>query len=200
MTLEGVLGQRVETLSKGYKRRVGLAQALVHDPDVLIMDEPTDGLDPNQKHQVRELIRGMAQDKAVIISTHILEEVEAVCNRAAVIAAGRILADGTPDDLLARSPLHNAVRVQIAATDAERASADLSHLGSVGGVETLETANGTALLRVLPRDNASIAVDVGALLHDKGYQVRSLSTERGALDEVFREITVGAGEREISHA
>lgn len=200
VTLEGVLGQRVETLSKGYKRRVGLAQALVHDPDVLIMDEPTDGLDPNQKHQVRELIRGMAQDKAVIISTHILEEVEAVCNRAAVIAAGRILADGTPDDLLARSPLHNAVRVQIAATDAERASADLSHLGSVGGVETLETANGTALLRVLPRDNASIAVDVGALLHDKGYQVRSLSTERGALDEVFREITVGAGEREVSHA
>lgn len=200
VTLEGVLGQRVETLSKGYKRRVGLAQSLIHNPDVLIMDEPTDGLDPNQKHQVRELIRGMARDKAVIISTHILEEVEAVCNRATVIAAGRIRADGTPQDLLERSPLHNAVRVQIASTDAERATADLGGLAPVGKVETMQTVDGTALLRVMPKGNVSIAVEVGALLREKGYDVKSLETERGALDEVFREITVAAGEREVTHA
>lgn len=102
--LQGVLEQRIETLSKGFKRRVGLAQAILHDPPVLIMDEPTDGLDPNQKHTVRNLIRAMAADKAIIISTHILEEVDAVCTRAVIIDKGRIVADGTPSELLARSP------------------------------------------------------------------------------------------------
>ena len=94
--LQSVLEQMIETLSKGFKRRVGLAQALVHDPQVLILDEPTDGLDPNQKHEVRELISAMSKDKIIVISTHILEEVDAVCNRAIIIAAGRILADETP--------------------------------------------------------------------------------------------------------
>jgi ABC-2 type transport system ATP-binding protein len=102
--LEGVLGQKIETLSKGYKRRVGVAQAILHDPGVLIMDEPTDGLDPNQKHEVRTLIRQMAADKAIVISTHILEEVDAVCTRAIIIAAGQLLFDGTPAELRARSP------------------------------------------------------------------------------------------------
>ncbi len=101
--LEGVLDQPIETLSKGFKRRVGLAQAILHDPPVLIMDEPTDGLDPNQKHSVRTLIRGMAQAKAIIVSTHLLEEVEAICTRAVIIDRGRIVADGTPAELLARS-------------------------------------------------------------------------------------------------
>ncbi len=103
INLESVRDQTIETLSKGYRRRVGLAQALLHDPDVLIMDEPTDGLDPNQKHEVRTLIRNMASDKAIIISTHILEEVDAVCTRAIIIAAGEILFDGTPEELRARS-------------------------------------------------------------------------------------------------
>ena len=94
--LGGVREQTVETLSKGFKRRVGLAQAILHDPEVLILDEPTDGLDPNQKHQVRELIRAMAPEKAIIISTHILEEVEAVCSRALIIAHGKVLSDGVP--------------------------------------------------------------------------------------------------------
>ncbi|WP_211100212.1 ABC transporter ATP-binding protein [Azospirillum halopraeferens] len=94
--LKPVLHQPIETLSKGFKRRVGLAQAILHDPDVLVLDEPTDGLDPNQKHQVRALIRSMATEKAIVISTHILEEVEAVCTRAIVIGHGRILADGEP--------------------------------------------------------------------------------------------------------
>ncbi len=102
--LQSVLEQVVETLSKGFKRRVGLAQALVHDPQVLILDEPTDGLDPNQKHEVRELISAMSKDKIIVISTHILEEVDAVCNRAIIIAAGRILADETPKALARRAP------------------------------------------------------------------------------------------------
>jgi ABC-2 type transport system ATP-binding protein len=103
-SLEGVMDQRFETLSKGYKRRVGLAQAILHDPDVLILDEPTDGLDPNQKHEVRALIREMAKNKVIILSTHILEEVDAVCTRAIVIADGRVKADGTPAELLALVP------------------------------------------------------------------------------------------------
>ncbi|MGH7091518.1 MAG: ABC transporter ATP-binding protein, partial [Stellaceae bacterium] len=109
--LHSVLAQPIETLSKGFKRRVGLAQALLHDPDVLILDEPTDGLDPNQKHAARTLIREMAPDKAIIVSTHILEEVEAICTRAVIIDQGRIVADGTPADLLARSRFHNAVTI-----------------------------------------------------------------------------------------
>ena len=112
--LERVLDQRIETLSKGYRRRVGLAQAIVHDPEVLILDEPTDGLDPNQKHEVRELIGAMAKDKIIVISTHLLEEVEAVCNRAIIIAHGKILADDTPDALIRRSRFHNAVTLSFA--------------------------------------------------------------------------------------
>ena len=103
-TLEGVRLQPIETLSKGFKRRVGLAQALLHDPPVLVLDEPTDGLDPNQKHEVRTLIARLAPDKAIIISTHILEEVEAVCTRAVIIASGRVVADATPKELAARDP------------------------------------------------------------------------------------------------
>jgi ABC-2 type transport system ATP-binding protein len=106
--LAEVWNRRIETLSKGFKRRVGIAQALVHDPDVLILDEPTDGLDPNQKHEVRELIRSIAANKAIIISTHILEEVEAVCTRAIIIARGRLLSDGTPAELMSRTPALDA--------------------------------------------------------------------------------------------
>jgi len=102
--LATVLDQRIDTLSKGFKRRVGLAQAILHEPPVLIMDEPTDGLDPNQKHAARALIRAMSPDKAIIISTHLLEEVDAVCTRAVIIDKGRIVADGTPAELLSKSP------------------------------------------------------------------------------------------------
>ena len=102
--LELVLYQQLETLSKGYKRRVGLSQAIIHDPDILILDEPTDGLDPNQKHEVRKLIKEMASTKAIIISTHILEEVDAVCTRAMIIAQGRMIIDKSPKELLKGSP------------------------------------------------------------------------------------------------
>ena len=121
-----MLRQPIETLSKGFKRRVGLAQALLHDPPALILDEPTDGLDPNQKHEMRALIQEIGHDKAIVISTHILEEVDAVCTRAAVIAGGRLLADATPEALAARSPLHNAVSVTLAAASADEAATALA--------------------------------------------------------------------------
>src|SRR6185312_5644141 len=108
LQLAPVLEQSVETLSKGFRRRVGLAQAIMHDPPVMILDEPTDGLDPNQKHEVRTLINEMAREKIVVISTHILEEVDAVCNRAIIISRGRIVADDSPQGLAAKSRYHNA--------------------------------------------------------------------------------------------
>jgi ABC-2 type transport system ATP-binding protein len=104
LQLEPVLQQTIETLSKGFKRRVGLAQAIVHDPQVLILDEPTDGLDPVQKHEVRTLIGEIAREKTIVISTHILEEVDAVCTRAIIIARGKLVADDTPAGLRARAP------------------------------------------------------------------------------------------------
>ncbi len=102
--ISGVLDQQIDTLSKGFKRRVGLAQAILHDPEILILDEPTDGLDPNQKHEVRQLIREMSKDKVIILSTHILEEVDSVCTRAIIIAKGKVVFDGTPGELRDRSP------------------------------------------------------------------------------------------------
>jgi ABC-2 type transport system ATP-binding protein len=102
--LQGVMDQPIETLSKGFRRRVGLAQAILHDPDVLVLDEPTDGLDPNQKHAVRRLIQGMAKNKTIIISTHLLEEVDAICTRAVIIDQGKIVIDATPAELAAKAP------------------------------------------------------------------------------------------------
>src|SRR5712692_279318 len=150
-----VLLQPIDTLSKGFKRRVGIAQALLHDPEVLIMDEPTDGLDPNQKHEVRRLIAEMAPDKAIIISTHILEEVDAVCSRAMIIAHGRLLADGTPGALEAQSRYHNAVRLTLAPSDEEPAAAALGELPDIAAIDTVDDGEGRALM-VLPRDARSI--------------------------------------------
>jgi ABC-2 type transport system ATP-binding protein len=189
MQLGGVWRQRIETLSKGYRRRVALAQAILHDPDVLILDEPTDGLDPNQKHEVRELIRAMAATKAIVISTHILEEVEALCSRAIIIARGRIVADDTPDELRARSDRHNAVSLRIAADLAPRAVEILRPLPEVAGVETVSLDNGAADLLVRPTNGQSITSVVGAALRRSNIPVEELHSERGRLDDVFRSIT-----------
>jgi len=190
MDLGAVRHQRIETLSKGFRRRVGLAQAILHDPQVLILDEPTDGLDPNQKHQVRELIRGLSGEKIVIISTHILEEVHAVCNRAIIIAAGRIVADGTPVELEARSRYHRSVHIHFAAdvrvVDAFAAREALAALPGVAEVET--HANGRRLV-VIPAPGANPLPAVARLVHDSGWEVDELHVERGRLDEVFRNIT-----------
>lgn len=195
----GVLDQPIETLSKGFKRRVGLAQAILHAPPVLILDEPTDGLDPNQKHQVRTLIADMAQDKAVVISTHILEEVEAVCSRAVIIAHGKLLADGTPRELLARSPLHNAVYVDVPGTVAVAVEADLAAINGVGEVVRLSVTESLASFRVVSAGGNPIAPDVAALLKEKGHPVHDLKTEKGALDAVFRDITRGPVDGGASH-
>ena len=197
-SLKSVLDQSIETLSKGFKRRVGLAQAMLHDPPVLIMDEPTDGLDPNQKHHVRNLIREMAADKAVIVSTHILEEVEAVCTRAVVISPGRLVADGTPEQLIGRSSIHNAVRIELEPAELDLAKPAIEALDEVGGVDILSRADGRASLRVVSKDGQPITVAVGALMREKGFNITEIYTEKGALDEVFRQITIGEDGTEVN--
>ena len=187
--LDGVVEQRIETLSKGFKRRVGLAQAILHDPPVLIMDEPTDGLDPNQKHHVRSLIADMARDKAIIVSTHILEEVEAVCTRAVVIDRGRIVADGTAEDLQRRMPYHNAVSLKVEAARADAIAEALAAVSGIDKVERQPATNGHVQLRAMPKAGASIATDVAALLSARSLPVAEMFVERGRLDEVFRKIT-----------
>lgn len=198
--ISGVLDQPIETLSKGFKRRVGLAQAILHDPPILILDEPTDGLDPNQKHQVRSLIQDMASDKAVIISTHILEEVEAVCTRAVIIARGKLLADGTPADLVRRSALHNAVYVDVKADAAETVAADIRTLDTVNDVTISEVGAGLQQLCVTSKSGQSISIDVAAILKDKGHPASDLTTQQGALDAVFREITQGITAKNTNEA
>ncbi|PPR64963.1 MAG: putative ABC transporter ATP-binding protein YxlF [Alphaproteobacteria bacterium MarineAlpha4_Bin2] len=181
--LSSVLEQPIDTLSKGYKRRLGLAQALLHDPEVLILDEPTDGLDPNQKHEVRELIRGMASDKAIVVSTHILEEVEAVCSRAVIIAKGRIVADSTPEELLSRAPDNNVVMIKAVDLSAVR-----SVLENADGVAAIETVDGTCI-RIRPKAGAVIVDKVAAALREAAVPVDEIHLERGRLDDVFRQIT-----------
>ncbi len=184
--LNEVYEQRIETLSKGFRRRVGVAQALIHDPPVVILDEPTDGLDPNQKYEMRSILAAMRSEKAIIISTHLLEEVEAVCSRAIIIARGRILADGTPGELAARSRYHNAVRLEIEPANEPRIRADLAALADIAAIETAD--DGRALI-VLPREHASIAADIAELAEGRDWRIGGFSVERGRLDEVFRAIT-----------
>jgi ABC-2 type transport system ATP-binding protein len=187
--LEAVLDQRIETLSKGFKRRVGIAQSILHDPPVLIMDEPTDGLDPNQKHHVRELIREMAAEKAIIVSTHILEEVEAVCTRAVIINKGRIVADGTAQELMGRVPNHGAITIRVAAERAQGVASALSGHKGIARVETVRKADGAVELRAVPKNGAIAPAELGALLREKQLVIDEIFLDRGTLDDVFRQIT-----------
>jgi ABC-2 type transport system ATP-binding protein len=187
LQLESVLEQTIETLSKGFRRRVGLAQALMQDPPVLILDEPTDGLDPNQKHEVRTLINEMSRDKIIVISTHLLEEVEAVCTRAIIIARGRIVADDTPQGLAAKSRYYNAVSLQLEnPQQLAAARAAIEALPLVAGVEVSER---DARLTALPREGAQILPGLSELAARQGLKLKELHLESGRLDEVFRTIT-----------
>jgi len=188
-----VLNQSIDTLSKGFKRRVGLAQAILHDPKVLILDEPTDGLDPNQKHEVRELIRSMAANKLIVLSTHILEEVEAVCTRAIIIANGSILADDTPEQLARRSRFHNAVRLRVGANESfDQVQAALVQLISIDSVEVDRGSRTiTALARTETRDGETWQ-QVFDLISRQNWDITGLQLEVGQLDQVFREITGGS--------
>ena len=186
--LGAVYGQRIETLSKGFRRRVGVAQALIHDPPVVILDEPTDGLDPNQKYEMRGIIAAMQPGKAIIISTHLLEEVEAVCSRAIIIARGRILADATPADLAARSRFHNAVRLDIIAENEARIRTDLADFPGIAAIEPAGDPGHPALM-ILPRNNKAIAADLAELAEGRDWKIGGFAVERGRLDDVFRAIT-----------
>jgi ABC-2 type transport system ATP-binding protein len=159
------------------------------------MDEPTDGLDPNQKHHVRSLISEMAKDKAIIVSTHILEEVEAVCTRAVVIDRGRIVAHATADDRQRPMPYHNAVALMGDRERAEAITNALAALANVQSVERLAQENGHIQLRALPKNGESIASDVAAVLAERSLPVAELYVERGRLDDVFRKITSEEAER-----
>ncbi len=206
--LQGVLRQPIDTLSKGFKRRVGLAQAIMHDPQVLVMDEPTDGLDPNQKHEVRQLIREMARSggdgeggggKAIILSTHILEEVESVCTRAIVISKGKIVADCTPAELLQRSRYHHAVTLTLHAPPGARVSDELRGLAGVRNVEVAdgqtERDGSVGSFTVFPKDAsrgaAAVTPSVLSLCQARGWRVDGVRVEEGRMDEVFRELTAG---------
>ena len=190
LALESVLGQSVQTLSKGFRRRLGLAMAIVHDPAVLILDEPTDGLDPNQKHEVRALISELAKERTLLVSTHILEEVESVCTRAIIIARGKILADDTPSGLLARSHYHNAISLLPADSIAARAALD-----GMPGVSGFELDERLSRLYVFPQGRALSQDAVAERLRQRAVAFSGLRPEHGRLDEVFRRITAEGAER-----
>jgi ABC-2 type transport system ATP-binding protein len=181
--LTEVLDKPIDNLSKGFKRRVGLAQAILHDPQILILDEPTDGLDPNQKHQVRELIKNLSKDKIVIISTHILEEVTAVCNRVMIISSGSLKFDDTPEKLLKRSKYHKAVTLHMSY------STDISGLAELEGVEDMEVDHKTGRVTLFPEADKEILHLVTEHVQQRKLPVDTLFVEQGRLDQVFREIT-----------
>lgn len=191
VNLNNVLNQSIDTLSKGFKRRVGLAQAILHDPEVLILDEPTDGLDPNQKHEVRTLIKQMAKEKVIILSTHILEEVHAVCSRAIIIADGKIVADGTPAELEAKSQYHNAVTltIQTANHTAAQVRQILLNLSGIQRLEPLEESETCLSYCLFPKDKQQIMGEIGHVVRQQQWEVKELHADKGHLDEVFRAIT-----------
>ena len=188
--LEPVLHQSIETLSKGYLHRTCFAQSIIHDPEVLVLDEPTDGLDPNQKQEVRNLIRRMGEKKAIIFSTHILEEVEAVCSRVIIIDRGKVVADGTPQELKQRSELAGAITVRVSGATAAAVTQKLSQLPLARKTNILKEEGTVVTARVLAKGNAAngdLARSVAEAV--QGWKLEELHTEEGRLDEVFRSIT-----------
>ena len=184
LQLQTVLAQTIETLSKGYRRRVCLAQALLHDPPALILDEPTDGLDPNQQREVHALIRGMARGRAIIVSTHMLGEVRAACNRVAILAGGRLRIEGTPAELERRSRYHHAVSFRAPASALAR-----ELLGRLPEVDAVEVDPVDSRITVFPRDGHEIFHAVVKLLDEQRVRVDELQLERGRLEDVFRQVT-----------
>jgi ABC-2 type transport system ATP-binding protein len=189
--LGAVLHQSVETLSKGYRHRTCFAQSIIHDPEVLVLDEPTDGLDPNQKHEVRQLIRRMGEKKAIIFSTHILEEVDAVCSRAIIIDRGRIVANGTPQQLRQKSEWAGAVTARLGGANNGVVRDKLSQLPLAKRVVLIEENATGVLVRVFPKQATNeLGGMIVQLSQAEKWTVEELHTEEGRLDEVFRSITM----------
>jgi len=188
--LESVLHQSIETLSKGFRHRTCFAQSIIHDPSVLILDEPTDGLDPNQKHEVRTLIRKMGRTKAIVFSTHILEEVEAACSRAIIIDHGQIVANGTPGELKQRSEHAGAVTVRLLEGSSALVMEKLHQLPNVGKCVAL--AESPVTVRAYVKKNGErgeLARAISDIAAKERWRIEELHTEEGRLDEVFRNIT-----------
>jgi ABC-2 type transport system ATP-binding protein len=194
MELTEVLHRRIETLSKGFRRRVGIAQAILHDPDVLVLDEPTDGLDPNQKHKVRNLIREMGDDKAILISTHLLDEVDAVCHRTVIISRGKLVGGGTPDALHALARKHNAVSMRLRSTDIAAVSPVISALPYVESLEQGFARDGDIWLLALPKGGEFIADRIGIAIRDAALPVLEFRPEIGNLEDVFRGLTADSAQ------
>jgi ABC-2 type transport system ATP-binding protein len=196
--LEAVLHQSVETLSKGFRHRTCFAQSIIHDPDVLVLDEPTDGLDPNQKHEVRQLIRRMGEKKAIIFSTHILEEVDAACSRAIIIDRGKIVANGTPAELRQKSDSAGAVTLRVKGVASSAVSTRLNQLPLVKRVTVLDDKDGHVTVRAFPKAgaNGTLAQAIGEAAHE--WQIEQLQVEEGRLDDVFRSITMPDTAKEVA--
>lgn len=182
--LNSVRHQSIETLSKGFKQRVGFAQAVLHDPPVLVLDEPTDGLDPNQKKEVRKIIKAMAKDKAIILSTHILEEVSALCTRVIIIAKGEVIADESPESLLQRNKYYNALKIEFEGVDLEAVKQSLKELPEVAAAEINENS-----VEVFPKNKQSIETLVLNVCRENNWHVSGFEKRPIGLDEVFWELT-----------
>jgi len=191
--LESVLEQSIDTLSKGYRHRTCFAQSIVHDPEILVLDEPTDGLDPNQKHEVRNLIRRMGEKKAIIFSTHILEEVEAACTRAIIIDRGKIVANGTPQELKQRSDVAGAVSLRVLGAPADLVKQKLGQLINASKAAIVKEQDSAVWAKVYSRSknmNGELARSIAEVSTREGWRIEELHTEEGRLDEVFRAITL----------
>ena len=189
VSLNSVLYQPVETLSKGYKRRVGLAQALIHNPDILILDEPTEGLDPNQKQEIRTLIHQLHPEKVIIISTHVLEEVEAMCSRAVIINKGKIVLDDTPRALMSMSQTHQTLFFLLPDYQKERAETIFTEMSQVTLANVRKETENAFLFTLLPTQKESVTADVVEALRRQNVKILDMYVEKGRLEEVFHAFT-----------
>ena len=188
-SLKTVRNQLIDTLSKGYRQRTCLAQSLLHDPPVLLLDEPTDGLDPNQKREVRKLISQLKEDRTILVSTHILEEVEAICSRVIILSEGKIVGDGTPEELLSKSTYHNAINLKISVQSNQDAQQILLEIPSVDKVEISSSQDQTLGFIVFAKQGKFILEEVKECLDQNKFKIEEMSVEKGRLDEVFRQMT-----------
>ncbi|MEC7218968.1 MAG: ATP-binding cassette domain-containing protein [SAR324 cluster bacterium] len=188
-SLQTVRKQLIETLSKGYRQRTCLAQSLLHDPPVLLLDEPTDGLDPNQKFEVRKLISQLKEDRTILVSTHILEEVEAICTRAIILSEGKIVSDGTPEELLSKSVYHNAINLKISEKPNQNLQQILLGIPSVERVESHSSNHQTLSFVILAKQGKPILEAVKKHLNQHNVKIVQIYVEKGRLDEVFRQMT-----------